>query len=109
MAPRKRLSLAEIAKQDKNTTTPPAQSEAPLRAVQAPVATASRQPQQAPPVVSEIRNRKSDFVKISVTLPPEMHEVLQDLSHARRKRKERHMISDLVREALASWLPSQTS
>lgn len=109
MALRKRLSLAEIAKQEQNTTTPQVQSEASFRAVQAPVATASRQPQQATSVVSEIRNRKSDFVKISVTLPPEMHEALQDLSHARRKRKEHHMISDLVREALAGWLPGQTS
>jgi len=106
MASRKRLSLAEIAKQENNTTAP---SGAPLRAVQAPAVTASPQRQVPSSAVSETRNRKSDFVKISATLPPEMHEALQDLSHARRKRKERHMISDLVREALASWLPKQTS
>jgi len=52
------------------------------------------------------RNPKSDFVKMSVTVPPDMHEQLMELSRARRKAKQPYMISELVREALAGWLPS---
>lgn len=105
MAQRKRLSLAEIARQEE---TPPTTSgsDTPLRAVKPQ---AEDRSEATPASMPETRNRKSDFVKISVTLPPDMHEALQDLSHARRKRKERHMISDIVREALASWLPDQHS
>ncbi len=103
MPQHKRLSLAEIAKQDQVPVSPPAQMETP-REVRTPRTQAAPESRRAPDT-SEKRNRKSDFVKISVTLPPDMHETLQELSHTRRKRREPHMISDLVREALAGWLP----
>ena len=56
--------------------------------------------------VSEVRNPKSDFIKMSVTVPPEMFDALQDLSRARRRAKEPYTMSDLVREAVGHWLES---
>jgi len=41
-------------------------------------------------------------------MPPEMFDQLEDLARARRKRKQPHMVSDLVREAIARWLPEQS-
>ena len=50
---------------------------------------------------------KSHYQKISITIPPEMFFDLEDLSRLRRRSKEPFSMSDLVREALAQWLPKQ--
>jgi hypothetical protein len=105
----KRRSLAELLKQDDGDVV-----------TEAPVLEAVAQPKPQPVVIkapaaeakSPIQNEekrfpKSDFVKMSVTVPPEMFEQLQDLSRTRRRAKEPYTMSDLVRDALASWLPPQ--
>ena len=105
MPSHKRLSLADIAREEQ-VQTPPAP--APVRHVPSQPQVQRSEAKAPPPApVEKRRNPKSDFVKMSVTLPPEMNEKLQELSHARRMRKERYMLSDLVREALAQWLPQQ--
>lgn len=53
---------------------------------------------------NETRNLKSDFIKLSVTLPPAMFEKLQGLSLKRRCNKEPYTMSQLVRESLAAYL-----
>jgi hypothetical protein len=93
MAP-KRQSLAEIVKEEEHSVE-------------------SAVPRQAKPLhdvggssvspVSEIRNPKSDFLKLTVTLPPGLFDQLQDLSRVRRHAKQPYTLSHLVREALASW------
>ena len=50
---------------------------------------------------------KSHYQKVTITLSPAMFYDLDDLARARRRREEPFHISDLVREALASWLPKQ--
>lgn len=54
---------------------------------------------------SRTHNSKSDFIKMSVTVPPEMFEALQAISMQRRREKQPHTMSNLVREAVARWLP----
>jgi hypothetical protein len=105
----KRRSLAELLKQDEGDVV-----------AQAPVLEAVAQPEPAPAVIKtavvdlkqvvqneEKRFPKSDFIKMSVTVPPEMFEQLQDLSRIRRRAKEPYTMSDLVRDALAGWLPQE--
>ena len=106
MVSHKRLSLADIAKEEQAPTAPVAAPVTSIHAL-APTSAPTREKPPTSPAEQSIRNPKSDFVKVSVTLPPEMHDALQELSHARRKRKERYMVSDLVREALTAWLPRQ--
>lgn len=103
----KRRSLAELLKQDEGEVVTPS-----------PILEAVAQPDPAPAVIKtavvetkttiqneERRFPKSDFIKMSVTVPPEMFEQLQDLSRTRRRAKEPYTMSDLVRDALAGWLP----
>jgi hypothetical protein len=109
----KRRSLAELLKQDEVDVVNPAPV---LEAVAPPkpkakAAAAVIKPQvvEAQPVIQNEEKRfpKSDFIKMSVTVPPEMFEQLQDLSRSRRRAKEPYTMSDLVRDALAGWLPEQ--
>jgi len=115
MHARKRPSLADFARQEGIGVSKPEQPKpkaksrpvkgaAEAKRVESPVRTAKAKLAPAPSPKSETRNPKSDFVKVSVTLPPELHEKLLDLSRERRKRKQPYMISDLVREALAGWM-----
>ena len=105
----KRRSLAELIREDEAQKTPAA--EAPVvEVVPAPVPEVKAAPVIHPlpteniKVISEIRNPKSDFIKMSVTVPPEMFDALQDLSRTRRHAKEPYTMSDLVREAVGAWL-----
>jgi hypothetical protein len=50
---------------------------------------------------------KSQYEKLSVTIPPEMFYDLEDLTRLRRRNKEPFSMSELVREAVAAWLPKQ--
>ncbi len=50
---------------------------------------------------------KSHYKKVSITLPPEMFFDLDDVARTRRRREQPFTISELIREALATWLPKQ--
>ena len=107
----KRRSLAEMLKEDQGEAVKPAPV---LEAVAKPEPVAKVIKKPAPVVEkpvekSEKRFPKSDFVKMSVTVPPDMFEQLQDLSRSRRRAKEPYTMSDLVRDALVQWLPEQES
>ena len=107
----KRRSLAEMLKEDQGETVKPAPV---LEAVAQPdpVAKVIKKPApvvEKPVEQAEKRFPKSDFVKMSVTVPPDIFEQLQDLSRARRRAKEPYTMSDLVRDALVNWLPDQES
>ncbi len=98
----------------------PMQITAPLRVLPAPkpeqepiavlqsTPTPEPTPPPPPPIEqnSERRNPKSDFIKMSITVPPEIHAQLQDLSRERRQAKEPYLMSEIVREALGAWLDS---
>ncbi len=107
----KRRSLAEMLKEDQGETVKPAPV---LEAVAKPepVAKVIKKPApvvEKPAEPAEKRFPKSDFVKMSVTVPPDIFEQLQDLSRTRRRAKEPYTMSDLVRDALVNWLPDQES
>jgi hypothetical protein len=46
----------------------------------------------------------SSYEKLSVAVPSDMFEVLQDISRQRRRAKKKHTMSQMVREALHLWL-----
>ena len=107
----KRRSLAEMLKEDQVETVQPApvleavaQPEPVAKVIKKPAPVVEKPVEQA-----EKRFPKSDFVKMSVTVPPDIFEQLQDLSRARRRAKEPYTMSDLVRDALVNWLPDQES
>ena len=105
----KRRSLAELIREDEAQKKPVAETPV-VEVVPSPAPEVKVAPviPPIPPenvkVISEVRNPKSDFIKMSVTVPPEMFDALQDLSRARRRAKEPYTMSDLVREAVGAWL-----
>lgn len=50
---------------------------------------------------------EADMTKMSITLPTDMFETLQDISRSRRRAKQPFKLTELAREALSSWLPKQ--
>ena len=110
----KRRSLAELIREDQ-AQKEPAPKAAVAEVPPAPVVEVKAVPVTPPAlntekvkVISEVRNPKSDFIKMSVTVPPDMFDALQDLSRARRRAKEPYTMSDLVREAVGSWLEQKS-
>ena len=100
----KRRSLADLIKEDANPGTT---SVTPIRTKteqQLQPETTKEQPPSP-----EIRNLKSEFIKMSITVPPEMFEDLQDISRQRRRAKQPYTMSDLARDAIADWLTRKTS
>lgn len=47
------------------------------------------------------------MTKMSILVPTDMFETLQDLSRSRRRAKQPFKLTELAREALSSWLPKQ--
>lgn len=58
-------------------------------------------------IISEKRNPKADFIKMSVTVEPELFDAVQNLSIERRKLKQEFTFSAIVRDALKQYLPAQ--
>lgn len=57
-----------------------------------------------PNPLSKERESKADYVRLSVTLPPELFDRLQMVSIQRRRRKESYTFCHLVREAIQEWI-----
>ena len=61
-------------------------------------------------VTNEIANdeaidvNEGEYEKLSVSIPIETFETLQDISRERRRAKKKHTMSQMVREALTMWL-----
>jgi len=55
-------------------------------------------------IISEKRNAKSDFVKMSITVEPDLFEAVQNLSRNRRKQKQEFTFSAIIRDALKLYL-----
>ena len=110
----KRRSLAELIREDEAQKTPAAEPtvvevvEPPVAEVKVAPVTPAAVKSEKVKVISEVRNPKSDFIKMSVTVPPDMFDALQDLSRTRRRAKEPYTMSDLVREAVGSWLEQKS-
>jgi hypothetical protein len=96
---KKRLSLAEIEKEDLKIVTRILENE------------------EAGNHISEKGNMikystagdsaSADMTKMSILVPTDMFETLQDLSRSRRRAKQPFKLTELAREALSSWLPKQ--
>ena len=85
----KRKSLAELRQEDELATSG-----------LVPVG----EPRERRISISEKINPKSEFVKMSITVEPEIFDAIEDLSRTRRKRKEAFTHSSIVREALRRYL-----
>lgn len=92
----KRKSLAELHHEDQAALQTPGR---PFMPPPAPTV------QQAAPIISEKRNPKSDFVKMSITVEPELFEAVQAVSRTRRKQKQEFTFSAIIRDALKHYLP----
>lgn len=79
---RKRLSLAEIEKEDMTK-------------------------EEIGNHISEKGNMTTGMTKMSIVVPTDMFETLQDLSRSRRRAKQPFKLTELAREALSAWLPKQ--
>lgn len=92
----KRKSLAELHQEDQSALQTPA------RPFMPPLAP-TPQPEIIN-IISDKRNHKSDFVKMSITVEPELFEEIQSLSRARRKQKQEFTFSAIIRDALKQYL-----
>lgn len=54
--------------------------------------------------ISDKRNTKSDFVKMSITVEPELFDAVQSISLQRRRKKEEFTFSAIIRDALKLYL-----
>jgi len=51
------------------------------------------------------RGQRGDFGKLTITMPPEMIDALEDVRRQRKKAKEKNSdMSSLIREAVSEWL-----
>jgi hypothetical protein len=48
-----------------------------------------------------------EYEKLSVSIPLALFETLQDISRVRRRAKQKHTMSQMVREALDLWLENR--
>lgn len=94
----KRKSLAELHHEDQ------AALQTPGRPFMPPLAPTPQS--EIVTIISEKRNPKSDFVKMSITVEPELFEEVQSLSRARRKQKQEFTFSAIIRDALKQYLKS---
>ncbi len=92
----KRKSLAELHHEDQ------AALQTPGRPFMPPLTPTL--PPEIVNTISEKRNTKSDFVKMSITVEPELFEEVQSLSRARRKQKQEFTFSAIIRDALKQYL-----
>ena len=49
----------------------------------------------------------NEYEKLSVSIPTPLFETLQDISRERRRAKQKHTMSQMVREALDLWLDNR--
>jgi hypothetical protein len=97
----KRKSLAELHQEDQRSVQTVG------RPLLSPPPPSPEQKSELLNNISEKRNLKSDFVKMSITVDPELFEELQNLSRSRRKQKQEFTFSGIVRDALKQYLPTQ--
>jgi len=92
----KRKSLAELQREE-------LQYEAIGRPALAPPQP-SAQTEEKISNIYEKRNNKSDFIKMSITVEPELFDAVQSLSLKRRRQKEEFTFSAIIRDALKLYL-----
>ena len=105
---RKKLSIHDVLSEDRTQYT---ESETPRKKKEAPTQSKSKIKKEKEPVASvspssplPSKESKADYVRLSVTLPPDLFDRLQMLSIARRRRKEPYTFCHLVREAIQDWI-----
>lgn len=95
----KRKSLAELHHEDQAALQTPGR---PFMPPPAPTP-----PSSANNTNYDKRNTKSDFVKMSITVEPELFDAVQSLSQQRRRKKEEFTFSAIIRDALKLYLQSR--
>ena len=89
MARKKRLSMGDILQEERQSLRNSAPSTSSQETSQEE---SSRRPA-----------KKSDYIRLSITVPPELFDQLQQLSMERRRNKEPYTFCHIVREALEDW------
>ena len=96
---KKRLSLAEIEKEDlKIVAYVPEKEE---------IGNHISEKRNAIQYSAAANSAPAEMTKMSILVPTDMFETLQDLSRSRRRAKQPFKLTELAREALSSWLPKQ--
>ena len=124
---RKKLSIHDVLNEDRtqvntqiNTDIEEKQQEtslveSPAKKTQTTPSKKTRKPRGRPPKKSSQsdsnldslfkgKESKADYVRLSVTLPPDLFDRLQMVSIQRRRRKESYTFCHLVREAIQEWI-----
>jgi len=97
---RRRPSLMDILEEDQVSPSPTS-SEPPVAAA-APAPTPVAVAPVEPP-----KSKKSDYIRLSITVPPDMFERLQAISLKRRREKQPYTFCHLARQAMLEWLYQQ--
>ncbi len=99
---RRRPSLMDILEEDQVSPSPTS-SDAPV----APVAPVAAPAPVAAVAAEPPKPQKSDYIRLSITVPPDMFERLQAISLKRRREKQPYTFCHLARQAMLEWLDQQ--
>lgn len=97
----KRKSLAELQIEDEMLAKAPETESVKTSPSQ------KKQPGGTLDIKSEKIFPKSEFIKMSITVEPDIFEAIEDLSRQRRRSKEPFTFSAIVRDALREYLSKQ--
>ena len=108
---KKRLSLLDIFEEEREGAREEPREEPPTAAPapeQPPAPPRDARPEEEPeaPIAKQGRRAatKSDYLHLSITVPPDLFERLQARSNLLRRARQPYTLSHLTREALAEWL-----
>lgn len=94
----KRKSLAELQMEDEMLAKAPETESVKASSAQ------DKETNAPPDIKSEKIFPKSEFIKMSITVEPDIFEAIEDLSRQRRRSKEPFTFSAIVRDALREYL-----
>lgn len=100
---RRRPSLMDILEEEQANppATAPVSTPAPV-SDHAPVT--AHAPVAEPAPLHAPKPNKADYIRLSITVPPDMFERLQAVSLERRRAKEPYTFCHLARQAMLEWL-----
>jgi len=108
---KKRPSLAEVINEDRSHADLAVAPATPILTARKPATRPSLEavPTPRPEPASKADATTQSYTKLSITLPEEMHEQLLDVARVRRRAKQPYQLSQIMREALGSWLIENSS
>ena len=101
-----RTQFTESSEEENQSSSAPVDPQPPKKGRKARGRPPKKSKQTESPLNSLFKGKesKADYVRLSITLPPDLFDRLQMVSIRRRRRKESYTFCHLVREAIQEWI-----